>query len=120
MFRKLLFIAIGLSLSISLSAQDPEPDVQILTEDSVPIEDFYINGVVKRSLIDESPILQYDQPREADVVWERKLTRIIDVREKRNQVFRSPHKPFFVILREMAENGDVAVFRDEFRYYNCL
>jgi len=112
MFKKLLFIAVSISFSLSMYAQ--EPDTQIITEAGDPIEDFYIDGVVKRSLIDESPILEYDQPREADVVWERKMTRIVDVREKRNQIFRSPIKPFFTILREMAENGDVAVFQDEF------
>ncbi len=112
MFKKLSFVLLGLCFATVLSAQQPDQLYQ--TEEGTPLEDYYVDGVVKRTLIDESPILEYDQPRESDVVWERKLWRVIDVREKMNTTFRSPLKPFFSILREMAENGDVAVFQDEF------
>jgi len=112
MYKKLLFFVISISFSVGINAQ--EPDTQIMTESGTPLEDYYVDGVVKRSLIEEGPILEYDQPRESDVVWERKIWRVIDVREKMNMAFRSPIKPFFTIMREMAENGDVAVFRDEF------
>jgi len=109
-FKNLFFLFI-LCLSFGLTAQD---DTQIITESGTPLEDIYIDGVVKRNLIDESPVIEYDHVREADAVWERKLWRIIDVREKMNIPFRSPHKPFFNILKELAENGDIAVFKDEF------
>lgn len=112
MYKKLLFLIVSLSFSVGINAQ--EPDTQIMMESGTPLEDYYVDGVVKRSLIEEGPILEFDQPRESDVVWERKLWRVIDVREKMNMVFRSPLKPFFTILQEMAENGDVAVFADEF------
>ncbi len=112
MLRKLLFLVIGISISVGMNAQDTE--TQIITESGTPLEDFYIDGVVKRSLVEEGPVLDFDQPRESDVVWERKLWRVIDTREKMNMAFRSPLKPFFTILREMSENGDVAVFKDEF------
>jgi len=112
MYKKLLFFVISISFSVGINAQ--EPDTQIMTESGTPLEDYYVDGVVKRSLVEEAPILEYDQPRESDVVWERKIWRVIDVREKMNMAFRSPIKPFFTIMREMAENGDVAVFRDEF------
>ncbi len=111
MLNKNLFFLFFLCLTIGVSAQD---DTQIITESGTPLEDIYIDGVVKRNLITESPIIEYDHVREADAVWERKLWRIIDVREKLNIPFRSPHKPFFNILKELAENGDVAVFKDEF------
>lgn len=112
MLRKFLFLIVGLSISVGMNAQ--EPDTQIITESGTPLEDFYVDGVVKRSLTQEAQIIEFDQPRESDVVWERKLWRVIDVREKLNVAFRSPLKPFFTILREMSENGDVAVFADEF------
>lgn len=112
MYKKLLFLIVSLSFSVGINAQ--EPDTQIMMESGTPLEDYYVDGVVKRSLIEEGPILEFDQPRESDVVWERKMWRVIDVREKMNMVFRSPLKPFFTILQEMAENGDVAVFADEF------
>jgi len=110
MLNKNLFFLLCLFLSAGLTAQEDD----IMTESSVPDEYRYLDGVVPRSTIEEAPVIQYEHLREADVVWERKLWRIIDVREKMNMAFRSPHKPFFSILREMAENGDVAVFDDEF------
>ena len=30
-----------------------------------------------------------------------------------NQPFRYPEKPFVILLKDMAENGDLVVFRDE-------
>ena len=112
MFVKNLFsLVFVLFLSVSLSAQQ---DQQIITESGTPLEDIYIDGIVKRSLISESPVIEYEIVREADAVWEKKIWRVIDVREKINIPFRSPIKPFFSILRDMAENGDIAVFEDEF------
>ena len=96
-------------LSCSIYAQEET----IVTESGTPLEDIYVDGIVKRNLINETRVLDYDFIREADVTWERKIWRIIDVREKMNMSFKSPHKPFFTILREMAENGDIAVFKDE-------
>jgi len=112
MVKKLMLISLGMIISMSIYAQ--ESNTQIITEAGDPLEDFYVDGIVKRELITSSQMLKLDQPREADVAWEKKLWRVIDVREKRNQIFRSPIKPFFSILRDMAENGDVTVFRDEF------
>lgn len=109
---KNLFFLLCLAVSFSLTAQNDNETV--VTESGTPLEDIYIDGVVKRNLIDESPVIEYDHVREADAVWERKLWRIIDVREKMNIPFRSPHRPFFNILKDLAENGDVAVFKDEF------
>jgi len=110
MLNKNLLFILCLFLAAGLNAQETE----IVTESGTPLEDIYLDGVVKRSLIEEAPVIEYEHVREADVVWERKLWRIIDVREKMNMSFRSPHKPFFTILREIAENGDVAVFNDEY------
>jgi len=111
MFNKNLFFLLFLCLGVSLTAQD---ETQIITESGTPLEDIYIDGVVKRNLINESPVIEYDVVREADAVWERKIWRIVDVREKMNIIFRSPHMPFFNILKDLAENGDIAVFKDEF------
>ncbi len=109
--KKVIFLFSFICSISFINAQETE--TQIMTENGTPLEDFYVDGVVKRQLIEESPILEFDQPRESDVVWERKLWRVIDVREKMNVTFRSPLKPFFTVLKEMAQNGDVAVFKDE-------
>jgi gliding motility associated protien GldN len=111
MLRKFLFLVIGIGISVGMNAQDPQE--QIITESGTPLEEAYPDGLFNRTLTQEAQIIEFDTPRESDVVWERKLWRVIDVREKINVAFRSPIKPFFTILREMAENGDVAVFADE-------
>ena len=114
--KKIIFLFVFMfSVTGLVLAQETETETetQIMTENGTPLEDYYVDGVVKRQLIDESPVIQFDQPRESDVVWERKLWRVIDVREKMNISFRSPHKPFFTIMKDMAENGDIAVFKDE-------
>ncbi len=112
MLNKNLFSLITLMMfSIVLISQN---DRQIITESGTPLEDIYIDGIVKRTLVEDAPVIEYEHIREADIVWERKLWRIIDVREKINDAFKSPHKPFFTILRELAANGDIAVFKDEF------
>jgi len=113
MLSKKLFFFICLFASVGLFAQDPI-DEEEMTESSVPTEYKYLDNVVPTTVFDEAPFLEYDHLRENDVVWSKRLWRVIDVREKINMAFRSPHKPFFTILREMAENGDVAVFNDEF------
>lgn len=110
MLNKNLFLLLFVCLAFGATAQN---DTQIITESGTPLEDIYIDGVVKRNLINETPVIEYDHVREADVVWERKIWRIVDVREKMNMSFRSPTKPFFSILRDLAENGDIAVFKDE-------
>jgi len=109
MFKQLLTIAISSFLAAGLLAQTE----RIVTESGTPLEDIYVDGVVKRTLVEEAPVLEYDHVREADVELERKGCRLVDTREKMNMPWRSPVKPFFSILQEIAENGDAAVFRDE-------
>ncbi len=110
MLKQLLILSFSFGLSYLSFGQ---VESQIITESGTPLEDIYVDGVVKRTLVEEAPVIEYDHVREADVVWERRMWRLIDTREKMNIAFRSPIKPFFSILREIAENGDVAIFRDE-------
>ena len=93
--------------------QAQKEDRSIITESSEPMEDKYIDDIVKRTLVEENKILEWAPVREADIAWEKRIWRVIDTREKMNLVFRYPNAPFFEILREMAENGEVTAFRDE-------
>jgi len=85
----------------------------IITESSDPVEDVYVDDVVRRTMIYENRVLPYEPLREADVPWERRLWRIIDVREKINLPFTYPLQPFFSILAEGAKSGEIKVFKDE-------
>jgi len=107
MLKQYFFICAGLLASTLTFGQ-----IQT-TESGTPLEDIYVDGVVSRTLVEESPVIEYDHVREADVVWERRIWRLLDTREKMNIAFRSPKEPFFSILREIAENGDIAIFKDE-------
>ncbi len=109
----LLIFALGFVFTCSVYAQDePMPETE-MTEADNPDEDMYIDDIVKRRLIEENRITEYEHIREADIAWERRIWRIIDVREKMNLPFAYPEKPLFNVFREMAENGDIMVFNDE-------
>ena len=85
----------------------------IITESSEPVEDVYLDDVVRRTMIFENRVLPYEPLREADVPWERRMWRVIDVREKINLPFTYPEKPFFTILADGTQSGEIKVFRDE-------
>ncbi len=95
---------------VVISAQQAE---SIITESSDPVEDVYIDDVVRRTMIFENRVLPYEPLREADIPWERRMWRIIDVREKINLPFVNPLMPFFTIIAEGAKSGEIKVFKDE-------
>ena len=106
-----------------LTAQDDDfflrDEEEELTESSLlqesPADNLtgYYDDVVQRTLVEQTRVLEYEPLRELDVLWEKRIWRIIDTREKMNLGFRHPEKPFFSILKDLAENGDIRVFRDE-------
>jgi gliding motility associated protien GldN len=90
-----------------------QAETTIITESSDPLEDIYIDDVVAKRLIFEKQVLAYEHVREADVPWEKRIWRVIDTREKVNLPFAYPEEPFFSILAEAAENGEIKVFDDD-------
>ncbi len=72
----------------------------------------YKDEIVDKSIIESRAMLDYDVLREADVVWEKRVWRIIDTREKINQPLRYPEKPFFQTLVEGIAKGELAAFED--------
>lgn len=72
-----------------------------------------IDGIVTKTLVAEKRLLPYQQHREADILWEKKVWRIIDIREKINLPFAYPERPFFQIVMEAAINGDVRAYSTE-------
>jgi len=110
--RSLFLFMVGMLGVVTLQAQVAEQET-VITESSIPAEDLYIDDIVRKRLIVDNRVLPYDHVREADIAWQTKIWRIIDTREKTNLVFRYPEKPFFTIIRDLAENGDIALFKDE-------
>lgn len=74
------------------------------------VSDKVIDGIYEESLISSTPPLQYDHIREADVFWEKRIWRVIDVREKMNQAFIYPELPFINILLEAAQQSDITIY----------
>ncbi len=78
-----------------------------------------LDDIVDRKLIKERKVLAYPTLREADILWEKRVWRIIDVREKMNLPFAYPEEPLFQILEKAALDGQVAVYSaesDKFEY----
>ncbi len=97
-----LFFTVGVLVSF---AQDPTPPGTSITESGDPLdaeedEDRYIplDGVVEKKLITQRRVLPYQPQREADIFWEKRIWRVIDVREKMNKRFVYPRRYFFDII----------------------
>ena len=71
-------------LAVAQPAAEP-----IRTESSIPAEDIFIDDIVSKRLIIENRLLAQQPIREADLVWEKRIQRVIDTREKLNLAFRS-------------------------------
>ncbi len=106
---RFLFAYLFCGFAVIAFAQEAET----VTESSDLDEDIFIDGVVERTLIQENRVLPWEPIREADIAWEKRIWRVIDTREKMNLPFRYPEKPFVMLLKDLAESGELTVFRDE-------
>jgi gliding motility associated protien GldN len=91
-------------------AQQPE---NILTESSDPNEGRPLDDIVGKRLTGDKRLLPYDHVREADIFWEKRIWRVIDIREKMNLPFAYPERPFFSILMDAATGGEITVYSTE-------
>lgn len=90
--KKILVIAVALSCISILNAQD------------------VIDGVYEKVTTVEKEIIPYDDVREADVFWSKRLWRVIDTREKMNLIFAYPQLPLAEIIHTAAMNGDLTAY----------
>ncbi len=72
-----------------------------------------LDGIVARRETAEKMVLRHQPLRENDVIWEQKVWRVIDVREKQNQPFADPRAPFFDLLKTEIERGAITAFSTE-------
>lgn len=84
-------------------AQDPKP-----IESSSPLDDITV-----REVVTDRAVLPYQPIREADILWEKRIWRVVDVREKMNLPFAAPESPLFKILADAAMAGDLSVYSTE-------
>ena len=113
---KLMFVGLFCWMVMPAFAQVPE---NIMTESSDPVEfidddfDGPIDDIVDKRITSEKRVLSYDPIREADIFWEKRIWRVVDVREKMNLPFAYPERPFFTILMDAAMSGDVTSYSTE-------
>ncbi|TNE66199.1 MAG: gliding motility protein GldN [Bacteroidetes bacterium] len=70
-----------------------------------PLDDF-----TNREVVADRAVLAYQPVREGDILWETRIWRIIDVREKMNLPFSFPEAPLARILGTAALSGDLTVY----------
>lgn len=68
------------------------------------------DGFYDRYLHTEERVIPYDYVHEKDVFWEKRIWRIIDIKEKRNHIFREENNPFLNVLFEGALAGDMTFY----------
>lgn len=112
----LIFCSVG-TLTFAQTYQEVR---DVRTEASEPDEfgEAPLDDVVKKEIMRERRVLDYQPVRESDIMWEKRIWRIIDVREKMNLPFAYPEEPFFKILSDAAVKGDLPVYSvddDKFR-----
>ena len=91
-------------------AQLPEG---VITESTDLDADRPLDDITEKTNVTEKRILPYDHIREADIFWEKRIWRVIDVREKMNLPFAYPERPLFTILMDAAMEGEINVYSVE-------
>ena len=102
----LLALSLCCCFTTALSAQSPAEDT---LESAATLDDF----TTGRAIIAEKKVLNYASVREADVLWEKRIWRVIDTREKMNLPFVNPESSLFSCLATPALNGDLVVYSSE-------
>ena len=107
----LCFFAIQFATAQDLRTGNTEGESELRTEAGE--FDAPLDGIVEKNIITDRRVLPYDPIREADIFWEKRIWRVIDVREKLNLPFAYPIEPFFEILMTAAEEGEITVYGTE-------
>lgn len=72
-----------------------------------------LDDIVERHLMDDHRVLPYPAVHERDILWEKRIWREIDTRQKINLPFRYPPKPFISILLDEIKAGNITAYNPE-------
>jgi len=89
--------------------------IAVAQDGEVPAEEeeFIGDFTYERLSIRERKPVPYPSQREADVMYARRIVRILDTKEKQNLICRWPKNPLSVIIFEAAEKGDVTAYKND-------
>jgi gliding motility associated protien GldN len=94
--KKILFIVISL-LSITIGKA----------------QGVYDDFIYTRQAVQERKVVPWPYLREADVFWAKRITRVIDVREKQNQCMQWPKNPLSLVLYNAVRDGKLIPYVDD-------
>lgn len=69
-----------------------------------------VNDIVAERSNLQRDALPYAPLREADLLWQKRVWRVIDVNEKINHAFANPERPFISILLEAADSNRLQLY----------
>ncbi len=110
------FVAVSFAQDDDFFLNDPDEQQETIDESTIFEEEdlsVYFDDIVDRKLMADSRVIEYEPLSEHDVMWQRRIWRVIDTREKINQPFRNEDRAFFTILQDLAMEGEITVFKDE-------
>jgi gliding motility associated protien GldN len=84
-----------------------------------PDTDAPLDGIVENKTILEKVVLPWEPVRESDIMWRRRIWRVIDVREKINLPFVNREENFFSILMKGIQDSVIRAYKgdnDKFHY----
>lgn len=90
--------------SITIPGQNDPANDQFLNPTPV------VNDIVAKRSMNQRRILPYENVREADIMWQKRIWRVLDVREKINLPFANPEEPLINILLEAADTGAITLY----------
>lgn len=83
----------------AVSNQQPVKIEPVENKGNAPRDpDAPLDGIVENKTILEKEVLPWEPVREADIMWRKRIWRVIDVREKLNLPFMYPEETFISIL----------------------
>jgi gliding motility associated protien GldN len=71
-----------------------------------PDADAPLDGIVERRTVLDKQLLPWEPVRESDIMWSKRIWRVIDVREKMNLAFVHPEGNFFTLLMKGIQDPD--------------
>lgn len=108
----LFFLLLGFAAVLPAQTSEETDVEEVKTEEVIEAApgEAPLDDVVKKEVMMERKVLAYQPVRESDIMWEKRIWRVIDVREKINLPFAYPEEPFFKILSDAATKGDLPVY----------
>lgn len=99
-----------LCTQLALAQPDDDPTPVPAADEATLTADKPLDDITERHIVTENRPLAYAPIREADILWEKRIWRVVDTREKMNKPFVSPEAPFFDLIRQAALSGDLPVY----------